>query len=65
MTDTVPLLSPQVVAVDDGVSTGPVEAPTVTVAIEAHPDAVTVTLYVPDARPVAVESVDAPLLFHK
>lgn len=37
VTDAVPLVRPHVVDVDDGVSDTGLDAPTVTLAIDAHP----------------------------
>jgi hypothetical protein len=60
--DAAPLLSPQVVAVDEGVNAGALDAVTVTLDVEAHPwTSFTVTVYVPAARPVIAESVAALL----
>ena len=58
----VPFELPQVALVDDVVSATPVEAPTVVVAVALHPLLCTVTVYVPDARPVAVAAVPPPPL---
>jgi hypothetical protein len=64
VTDALPLLSPQVVGVALTLSDTPVDAATVTVDIDAQPlTSFTVTVYVPEARPVMTESVRA--LFHR
>ena len=65
VTDAPPLLSPQVVGVALVVSVTPVDAATVTLDIDAQPlTSFTVTVYVPDARPVLIESV-AELPLHR
>lgn len=62
-TDAVPLLRPQVVDVDEGVSDGAVDAATDAVAVAEQPALCTVTVYVPDARPVICDVV--ALVFHR
>ena len=59
----VPLLSPQVVAVDDADSDILVVATDAEAVAEHAPD-VTVTVYVPAARPASVARVVDPPAFH-
>jgi hypothetical protein len=59
VTDAVPLLFPQVVAVEAGVSVTPVDDATDMLAVALHPLLFTVTVYVPDARPLTEAVVPA------
>lgn len=56
-TDAVPFVEPQVVGVDDGVSDSALDGATDTVVVAEQPALLTVTVYVPDARPVICEVV--------
>jgi hypothetical protein len=62
VTVAVPLLRPQVVAVELVVSDTPVDAVTETLAVAEHPLLVAVTEYVPDGRPVMLAVVPWPPL---
>jgi hypothetical protein len=59
VTVAVPLFNPQVVAVELVLSVTPVDAATDIVAVAEHPLLFTVTVYVPDARPLTVAVVPA------
>jgi hypothetical protein len=62
VTVAVPLLSPQVVAVELVLSVTPVDAVTETLAVAEHPLLVAVTVYVPDGRLLTVAVVPTPPL---
>jgi hypothetical protein len=61
-TDAVPLFCPHDVATDDVLSDGPLEADTDTLAVALHPLLSTVTVYVPDERPLMLDVVPWPPL---
>ena len=58
-----PLLLPQVVAVDDEVAVTAGVLPTFTIVVDEQPPPVTVTLYAPPATPLMVAVV--PPLLHR
>lgn len=62
-TDAPPLLLPQVVGVDDVLYDTPLDPATDTDAVAEQPALLTVTVYVPDARPVICEVV--AFVFHR
>jgi len=62
VTDAEPLLCPHDVGTDDVLSDGGVDAATDAVAVALHPLLLTVTVYVPDGRPLMLAVVPWPPL---